>query len=238
MDELANTLLLVNMQNDFVSSDGALVTSEAEKVLTRVSDKVKEYRSDGKEIFFLQTTHFDDYLETSEGKIINKEHCLFNEHGWQIPKTLVSNSIVYVGSYDLNFSKIGTRDPKIIYKYNFGYNDWLDRKEFIHATGAICKKYYKSDQNDPEEKMELTNFYEGGSVEIAGMWTETDVISSVITLKTAMPELNITVDARCCSGGSYNRHKSSLHVMKSIGITVKNIVESLNNYSIDREISY
>lgn len=56
-------LIVVDMQNDFV--DGALGSQQAVEIVPAAVKKIKEF--DG-EIFVTYDTHFDDYLQTSEGK--------------------------------------------------------------------------------------------------------------------------------------------------------------------------
>lgn len=72
-------LIVVDMQKDFV--DGALGTKEAEAIVPGVVKKIEEF--DG-EIFATYDTHFDNYMETSEGKNLPVPHCIKNTDGWQI----------------------------------------------------------------------------------------------------------------------------------------------------------
>ena len=72
-----NVLVVVDMQNDFI--DGALGTPEAQKILPRVVDKVKNF--DGK-VIFTRDTHGEDYLQTQEGRKLPVRHCIRGTHGW------------------------------------------------------------------------------------------------------------------------------------------------------------
>ncbi len=72
-------LVVVDMQHDFI--DGALGTSEAVGIVEHVKNKIESF--DG-EIVFTRDTHFDDYLETSEGKNLPVKHCIKNTNGWQV----------------------------------------------------------------------------------------------------------------------------------------------------------
>ena len=56
-------LLVVDMQNDFI--DGALGTKEARNILPPVIRRVQEFEGD---VLFTRDTHFENYLETQEGK--------------------------------------------------------------------------------------------------------------------------------------------------------------------------
>ena len=72
-------LIVVDMQNDFV--DGALGTPEAQAIIPAACAKIREF--DG-EIFVTMDTHFDNYLQTHEGKNLPVIHCGKNTHGWQL----------------------------------------------------------------------------------------------------------------------------------------------------------
>ena len=64
-------LIVVDMQKDFV--DGALGTAEAEKIVPKVCEKISNF--DG-EIIVTLDTHYDDYMNTAEGKALPVEHCI------------------------------------------------------------------------------------------------------------------------------------------------------------------
>ena len=76
-------LLVVDMQNDFI--DGALGTAEAEKIVPLVKEKIEGF--DGT-VLFTRDTHFDNYMETQEGKRLPVPHCIKGTEGWQIRKEL------------------------------------------------------------------------------------------------------------------------------------------------------
>lgn len=72
-------LVVVDIQNDFV--DGALGTSEAVAIIDKATEKIKNF--DG-EIFVTYDTHFDDYMNTSEGKKLPVPHCIKGSNGWEL----------------------------------------------------------------------------------------------------------------------------------------------------------
>lgn len=76
-------LIVVDMQNDFV--DGALGSQQAVEIVPAAVKKIKEF--DG-EIFVTYDTHFDDYLQTSEGKKLPVPHCIKGSHGWELNKDI------------------------------------------------------------------------------------------------------------------------------------------------------
>ncbi len=72
-------LLVVDMQNDFI--DGALGTAEAVAIVPYVKSLIEGF--DGK-VFFTRDTHFENYMETEEGKNLPVPHCIKGTEGWQI----------------------------------------------------------------------------------------------------------------------------------------------------------
>ena len=72
-------LIVVDMQKDFV--DGALGTKEAVAIVPSVKEKIESF--DG-EIIITYDTHFEDYMETSEGKNLPVPHCIKDTEGWQL----------------------------------------------------------------------------------------------------------------------------------------------------------
>lgn len=76
-------LIVVDMQNDFI--DGSLGTPEAVEIVPKVEHKIKEF--DGK-VYFTRDTHFEDYMQTQEGKNLPVPHCIKGTEGWQIRKEL------------------------------------------------------------------------------------------------------------------------------------------------------
>lgn len=80
---MKNVLVVVDMQNDFI--DGSLGTKEALAIVPKVAEKLESF--DGK-IIFTRDTHFEDYLETQEGKNLPVPHCVKGTDGWQIREEL------------------------------------------------------------------------------------------------------------------------------------------------------
>ena len=76
------TLIVVDMQNDFI--DEALGTPEARAIVHNVNKKIEEYDAREDAIIFTRDTHFENYLETSEGKNLPVKHCIIGTHGWEI----------------------------------------------------------------------------------------------------------------------------------------------------------
>ena len=118
---MQNILVVVDMQNDFVS--GALGSRDAESIVEPVKEKILSF--DGK-IIFTRDTHEGDYLQSEEGRNLPVPHCIRNTEGWEIVDALK-----------------GLRDSMIIDKPTFGSTVLgevlrsLDREEKI-GTVTLC----------------------------------------------------------------------------------------------------
>ena len=119
---MKKTLIVIDMQNDFI--DGALGTKEAQAIVPNVKKKIEEYKARGDEIIFTRDTHFDNYLETNEGKHLPVEHCMRKTQGWEIADGLIID------------------DSDIIDKRTFGYDDWyyhnFEEVELVGLCTDIC----------------------------------------------------------------------------------------------------
>jgi len=72
-------LVVVDMQKDFV--DGSLGTKEAVAIVSNVVNKINDFDGD---IFVTYDTHFDNYMNTSEGKKLPVPHCIKGTDGWKL----------------------------------------------------------------------------------------------------------------------------------------------------------
>lgn len=76
-------LVVVDMQNDFV--DGALGSIEAQNIIENCVKKIQNYSG---EIFVTYDTHFDNYMETKEGKNLPVKHCVKGTSGWELNESI------------------------------------------------------------------------------------------------------------------------------------------------------
>ncbi len=76
-------LIVVDMQNDFI--DGALGTKEAVAIVDNVKKKIEAFEG---RVIFTRDTHFENYMETQEGKNLPVPHCIKGTPGWEIRKEL------------------------------------------------------------------------------------------------------------------------------------------------------
>lgn len=75
-------LIVVDMQKDFI--DGALGTKEAVAIVPEVVKKIKEFKENGDCIVFTKDTHFDNYMDTQEGKKLPVMHCIKGTDGHEL----------------------------------------------------------------------------------------------------------------------------------------------------------
>ena len=73
-------LIVIDMQNDFI--DGALGTAEAVGIVEAVKEKIRSYPA--ADVIATMDTHFDNYMQTQEGKYLPVPHCIRETAGCEI----------------------------------------------------------------------------------------------------------------------------------------------------------
>lgn len=79
-------LVVVDAQNDFIT--GLLGSEEAQSAVPAIAAKIDEYMKNTDLVVFTQDTHYDNYMETDEGKYLPVIHCLERTWGWEIDERL------------------------------------------------------------------------------------------------------------------------------------------------------
>ena len=79
-------LVVVDAQNDFIT--GLLGSEEAQFAVPTIAAKIDEYMKNTDLVVFTQDTHYDNYMETDEGKYLPVIHCLERTWGWEIDERL------------------------------------------------------------------------------------------------------------------------------------------------------
>ena len=122
MEKTAKTLIVIDMQNDFV--DGSLGSPDAEAIVAPVIDKIRKCREEGYRIIFTRDTHGENYLETREGQYLPVKHCIKGSFGWELQKDM------------------DTTGATVIDKPAFGYTGWgeypSDEFELVGLCTDIC----------------------------------------------------------------------------------------------------
>ena len=119
MNKKDNLLIVVDMQNDFI--DGALANQEAKETIPYIMDQIAKCDK----VIFTKDTHYENYLDTQEGKKLPIKHCLRDSHGWEITSELMEAAV----KNDKPFS--------VLIKETFGYTDWVsntDLSEYENIT--------------------------------------------------------------------------------------------------------
>ena len=170
MDKL---LIIVDMQNDFI--DGALANPAAQAIVPEIVEFAKNWTG---KIGVTYDTHFENYMETQEGKNLPVPHCIANTEGHKLNAAIeeaIHNRVSYT-----------------IIKPTFGFDGW---------------RQYGLDSHFDE-------------VVVVGTCTDICVISNVLAIKAAFPELKVTVIEKLCAGLSPEKHAAAIEVMKSCQVNI------------------
>lgn len=77
-------LIIVDVQNDFIS--GSLKNEDAIDAIPNIVKKINNF--DGDYIIVTMDTHYEDYLNSKEGKKLPVTHCVKGSYGWSIEKNV------------------------------------------------------------------------------------------------------------------------------------------------------
>ena len=124
---MKNCLIVIDMQNDFVSE--ALGTDEAKKIVPFVKSRIEKAIKNNEDIFFTKDTHYENYLDTKEGKFLPVKHCIEGTYGHEFCEGIKE------------FEKYA---KNIFIKNTFGYKDLpsylvdYDTITFVGLCTDIC----------------------------------------------------------------------------------------------------
>ena len=79
---MSKVLVVVDMQKDFI--DGALGFEGADKIIPGIAAKIEEFEEAGNPVLYTLDTHFDNYMETREGKNLPVPHCIKGSEGYKL----------------------------------------------------------------------------------------------------------------------------------------------------------
>lgn len=180
------TLIVVDMQNDFI--DGALANPAAAAIVEPMAEYIKNFKGN---VIFTKDTHYDNYLNTQEGKNLPIEHCMYMTKGWEVNETL-AKAIFYNEYY-----KNGDGDT---------YAFEVEKESF--GDIELLVQEMDNDYNCPKE------------IYLCGTCTDICVISVALNLKASFPEIKMYCLANLCAGLTPEKHAAALEVMKSCQIEV------------------
>lgn len=184
-----NILVVIDCQNDFIT--GALRNEEAIKKVPNIVDKIKNGKWDF--IFLTRDTHYENYLETDEGKKLPVPHCIFETDGWEIEPSVMK----------------AVKKSKVPYavadKFTFG---------LFSIADSIERELIINDVTDFADEDRI-------NAEVCGFCTDICVVSNTLILKANWYDFaDITVDSNCCAGVTPETHDAALTTMKMCQIDV------------------
>lgn len=86
MEPVSKIVLVIDMQNDFIT--GALGTKEAVAITPAVAERIKAEKEAGAMLVFTRDTHYENYMDTLEGKLLPVPHCIKGSEGWQLDSAI------------------------------------------------------------------------------------------------------------------------------------------------------
>ena len=186
---MKKVLVVVDMQNDFCGPDGVLTTPEAQAIVPKVAQYIRDSADKNTILLFTRDTHDADYLNTQEGKKLPIPHCLKDTYGWELAPEIEEAIYDTRGEYfdfDTYFPFVSDH---IINKPTFGSVDFQNLL------------YILDEEDDIKE------------ITFLGVCSDICVISNAMLAKATLPEATIKVVADCCAGVSPERHNAALEAM-------------------------
>ncbi len=128
---LNKLLVVVDMQNDFLFD--ALENKAGTAIIPQMRDKIRAYREEGHTVVFTRDTHFENYMETEEGKNLPVPHCIKGTHGWEITDYLKE----FIKEDTEVFDKV-TLGSDALYNYLDNHGHEFDVIELVGVCTDIC----------------------------------------------------------------------------------------------------
>lgn len=128
-------MIIVDCQKDFI--DGSLGTPEAQAMMPRLIEKIKNEPSSTL-FFFTRDTHQSDYLETREGKNLPVPHCIYGTEGWAIDSRLAEIFPSPVAFNKLTFGSLDLMHFLDDVVMDGIYDDPVEEIEFVGLCTDIC----------------------------------------------------------------------------------------------------
>lgn len=122
-------LVVVDYQNDFVS--GSLGFEKAKELDSKIANLIEKYHNNSDDVVFTLDTHYDDYMNTIEGKSLPVPHCIKGTIGHNLYGK-VSHS---VKESDLLFEKNTFGSGKL---FEYLKNNRYSSIELVGVVTNIC----------------------------------------------------------------------------------------------------
>ena len=192
-------LIIVDMQNDFV--DGALGTAEAQAIVPKVADYIRNHADKNTVLLVTKDTHSSNYAETLEGKNLPVAHCIKNSYGWELNPAIQEAIYDTRGKYHSFDSYFPYISDHIIEKPSFGS---IDLQNLLYLL-------------DDETGMQSGDIAE---ITLMGLCTGICVLSNAILAKATLPEVPVNVVADCCACVTPTSHNTAIEAMKLCQINI------------------
>ena len=192
-------LIVIDMQKDFI--DGSLGTPEAQAIVENVVGLIDGF--DG-EVLYTLDTHFENYMDTLEGKKLPVMHCIRGTEGWQEePRVLAA---------------LKQKDAKCFEKPTFGSYELVDYVyEAVYGVDAAADESADETGGKNGGAVSTDRLTEGkpeaaaaAEITLAGLCTDICVASNAILLRAKLPDTVIRVKADCCAGVTPASHQAAL----------------------------
>lgn len=184
--------VVVDVQKDFVT--GALANVEATKRVGNIASVIEDHCNHDGLLFLTMDTHYQNYLDTLEGRNLPVEHCIKYSHGWNIAS-------------DVN---------DVLCRINSNQFDFIKKSTFGSTTlaSAIVNKLESFGLQGPEIKNSINK------IRVYGFCTDICVISNAMILRAEFPNVEIEVLSDCCAGTSKESHDIALAAMEQCMIEI------------------
>ena len=183
-----NLLLVIDTQNDFI--DGVLGSEQAVDTVPNIVKKIDEFQNGV--IITTQDTHYEDYINTPEGKMLPVPHCISGTEGW-----MINSSIQDAINSRLSIEGISSVNVK---KPTFG----------SISLANIVDSYVRSTEEDVN--IEICGF-------VSSICVLSNALL-IKTMLYDLNRVTISVLKDCCAGLNDYNHEAALEVMKSCQINV------------------
>lgn len=131
---MAKLLVVIDYQNDFV--DGTLGFEKATTLERNIYNNVNKYLQNGDKVLFTYDTHYENYLETREGKNLPVKHCIKDTNGHQLYGKI--NDFVDLEN-TFHYEKEGFGiSPKDIIKIANEIGENINQIEIVGVVTNIC----------------------------------------------------------------------------------------------------
>ena len=194
MDNHAEFLVIIDMQNDFVS--GSLGSEDAKAIVPKVAAFLGKFLEEhGKQgVIFTKDTHEKNYAETNEGRHLPVPHCIIGTPGWDIAPELGQLIFSYTKRHPEDRA-----DAMVVEKPTFGS---VDLPEILIGKGAAL-------YTGADSRLDGA----GVVIHLMGLCTDICVISNALLLKAHFPEASIILHKSCCAGVTRETHEAALAAM-------------------------